>query len=247
MTSLGEEPDYKKLRKLTADQILKDGIDENIYKERNCSSLNEYINKIKNTNFYADEPELFAIAKIKRIWISIYNKQLKNWNILKNSENVKPINIAFIYFNNKRNNDFSNHYNALNFNNHIKKTKKEIKNVYNNNIKNVDNDIKTGLIQLEDNVNNLNKQLYIIINELQNIDNKINNNNELIFNENTTSGNFQFKNKTKNINTCYNNVIDKFNNSNIVVNKNNKIINTLIIIKHYNTKYINIKIYDIFS
>ena len=102
LTSLGEEPDYKNLRKLTAEQILKDGIDENIYKERNCSSLNEYINKIKNTNFYADEPELLAIAKIKRIWISIYNKQFKNWNILKNSENAKPNNIAFIYFDIKK-------------------------------------------------------------------------------------------------------------------------------------------------
>ena len=56
LTSLKEEEDNdKKLRNLRADKIKKDGIDENIYLERGCNSLEEYLNKIRYTNFYSDE------------------------------------------------------------------------------------------------------------------------------------------------------------------------------------------------
>ena len=35
------------------------------------NSLDEYVKKIELTSFYADEPELIAISKIKKIWIAI--------------------------------------------------------------------------------------------------------------------------------------------------------------------------------
>ena len=56
---------------MTAKRIRKDGLDEDIFLERNCNSLEEYVNKIELTSFYADEPELIAISKIKKIWIAI--------------------------------------------------------------------------------------------------------------------------------------------------------------------------------
>ena len=37
----------------------------------------------------------------------------KNWKIIKNSDEDKPVNLSFIYFNNKYNNDLSNHYDAI--------------------------------------------------------------------------------------------------------------------------------------
>ena len=56
---------------MTAHKIKKDGLEEDYYLERNCNSLDEYVKKIELTSFYADEPVLIAISKIKKIWIAI--------------------------------------------------------------------------------------------------------------------------------------------------------------------------------
>ena len=66
LQSLNEPEDYIALRKLTAQKIKKDGLEEDYYLERNCNSLDEYVKKIELTSFYADEPELIAISKIKK-------------------------------------------------------------------------------------------------------------------------------------------------------------------------------------
>ena len=71
LQSLNEPEDYIALRKMTAQKIKKDGLEEDYYLERNCNSLDEYVKKIELTSFYADEPELIAISKIKKIWIAI--------------------------------------------------------------------------------------------------------------------------------------------------------------------------------
>ena len=106
------------LRNQVAEQILKDGVDEDIYLERNCESLLDYTDHIRLKSFYADEPELITIAKLKKIWIAIYNETRKNWNIIKNNVNEKPRDIAFISFTGKKM-DLSDHYEAIN----IKKIK----------------------------------------------------------------------------------------------------------------------------
>ena len=72
IASLNEKINYITLRQLKANQILLDRIPEDIYKERECDSLIEYTDKIRSSNFYADEPELQAIATLKNIWIAIY-------------------------------------------------------------------------------------------------------------------------------------------------------------------------------
>ena len=69
-------------------------------KKRECNILQEYVNKIRTTIFYADEPEFNAISKIKKIWISTYNSNSNNWKIIKYKENEKPINIAYLIYNN---------------------------------------------------------------------------------------------------------------------------------------------------
>lgn len=45
------------LRNQVAEQILKNGVDEEIYLERNCKSLLDYTDHIRLKSFYADEPE----------------------------------------------------------------------------------------------------------------------------------------------------------------------------------------------
>lgn len=54
------------LRNQVAEQILKNGVDEEIYLERNCKSLLDYTDHIRLKSFYADEPELRIIAKLKK-------------------------------------------------------------------------------------------------------------------------------------------------------------------------------------
>ena len=100
------------LRNQVTEQILKDGVDDDIYLERNCESLLDYNEYIRLKSFYADEPELRTIAKFKNIWITIYNEKRKNWNIIKNDVNEKPRDIAFISFTGKKM-DLSDHYEAI--------------------------------------------------------------------------------------------------------------------------------------
>ena len=45
LQSLNEPEDYIALRKLTAQKIKKDGLEEDYYLERNCNSLDEYVKK----------------------------------------------------------------------------------------------------------------------------------------------------------------------------------------------------------
>ena len=99
---LEEKEDFMLLRNQVAEQILKDGVAEDIYLERNCESLLDYADHIRLKSFYADEPELITIAKLKKIWIAIYNETRKNWNIIKNNVNEKPRDIAFISFTGKK-------------------------------------------------------------------------------------------------------------------------------------------------
>ena len=82
IASLKEKINYITLRQLTANQILLDGIPEDIYKERECDSLIEYTDKIRSSNFYADEPELKSIATLKNILIAIYIDSKKSWKII---------------------------------------------------------------------------------------------------------------------------------------------------------------------
>ena len=121
MVSLEEKEDFMLLRNQVAEQILKDGVAEDIYLERNCESLLDYAEHIRLKSFYADEPELITIAKLKKIWIAIYNETRKNWNIIKNNVNEKPRDIAFISFT-ERKMDLSDHYETIN----IKKIKDNI-------------------------------------------------------------------------------------------------------------------------
>ena len=121
LVSLEEKEDFMLLRNQVAEQILKDGVAEDIYLERNCESLLDYADHIRLKSFYADEPELITIAKLKKIWIAIYNELRKNWNIIKNNANEKPRDIAFISFT-ERKMDLSDHYETIN----IKKIKDNI-------------------------------------------------------------------------------------------------------------------------
>ena len=66
--------------------------------ERNCSLLQEYADKIRLNSFYAYEPELISISRIKNIWIAIFDESRKTWKIIKSNNNIKPSNIAFISF-----------------------------------------------------------------------------------------------------------------------------------------------------
>lgn len=79
---------------------------------RNCSSLEEYIEKIKNSSFYADEPEIRAISKIKEAWIAIYDELRKTWKIIKDKTGIKPKKIAFICYQDTGA-DLLCHYNAI--------------------------------------------------------------------------------------------------------------------------------------
>lgn len=45
LQSLNEPEDYISLRKMTAQKIKKDGLEEDYYLERNCNSLDEYVKK----------------------------------------------------------------------------------------------------------------------------------------------------------------------------------------------------------
>ena len=74
LQSLNEPEDYIILRNMTSQKIKKDRLTEDYYLERNFNSFEKYVKKIELTSFYADEPELIAISKIKKIWIAIYIK-----------------------------------------------------------------------------------------------------------------------------------------------------------------------------
>ena len=114
LISLNEPEDYKSLRQIASNEILKSGISEDIYLERGCETLAEYAEKIRNTNLYADEPELRAISKAKNIWIAIFDSTRSTWKIIKNPNNEKPVNIAFISFKDT-NEDLSSHYDAIKY------------------------------------------------------------------------------------------------------------------------------------
>ena len=86
------------LRQLTAQRIMADGLEEDYYLERNCSSLEEYANKVKIIPFIPMNLDLIAISKVKRVCISIYDEQRKKWKIIKDKENSKPSGLAFIIF-----------------------------------------------------------------------------------------------------------------------------------------------------
>ena len=78
--------------------------------ERNCSSLEEYVEKI--SSFYADEPEIRAISKIKEAWIAIYDELRKTWKIIKDKEGIKPKKVAYICYHDTGA-DLSCHYNTI--------------------------------------------------------------------------------------------------------------------------------------
>ena len=122
LTSFGESEDCMTLRQLTAQRILADGLEEDYYLERNCSSFEEYTNKVKTNSFYAEEPELIEISKVKKIWISIYDELRKKWKIIKDKDNSKPSGLAFIIFQDTGS-DLSCHYNAIR---EIKTQKREL-------------------------------------------------------------------------------------------------------------------------
>ena len=115
LESLGEPQDFSNLRQLVANDILKEGILDDIFLERNCTSLQEYVDKIRLNSFFVDEPELISISRIKNIWIAIFDELRKTWRIIKSKNDIKPINIAFISYRDT-NCDLTGHYNAIKLN-----------------------------------------------------------------------------------------------------------------------------------
>ena len=87
---------------------------DDIFMEINFSSLQEYADKIRLNSFYADEPELISISRIKNIWIAIFDELRKTWKNIKCNNNIKPSNIVFISFKDTRS-DLSSNYNAIKF------------------------------------------------------------------------------------------------------------------------------------
>ena len=77
LESLGEPQDFSNLRQLVANDILKEGIPDDIFLERNCTSLQEYVDKMRLNSFFVDEPELISISRIKNIWIAIFDELRK--------------------------------------------------------------------------------------------------------------------------------------------------------------------------
>ena len=113
LVSLGEdEKKFMELRENLSKLIEISEIEEDLILVRNCKNIQEFAEKVKNRNFYADHIEIYFLSKLLNIIIAIYNENKNKWDLIKHDEVIKPSEIAYIIFK-ESSYENANHYDAF--------------------------------------------------------------------------------------------------------------------------------------